>query len=158
MAAIEHVPAPTSPRRSAGRVRRSLLAVAAVALLGLASAACTPDVNRTYDLINQSRAQNGRPSYSINLDLYFKAQAWADHLSRQGSLSHSNLPDGAPAGWRALGENVGVAGSVDGVHNAFMNSTGHRNNVLSWTFNHMGAGVTRDGAGRYWVVHEFAQL
>lgn len=148
---------PTSPaaRRRAPRT----IVLAAVALLGLgAAAACSPEVNRTYDLINQSRADNGRPGYGIDTTLYFKAQGWADHLSRQGYLSHSNLADGAPAGWRSLGENVGVAGSVDGAHNAFMSSSGHRNNILSWTYNRMGAGVTRDGAGRYWVVHEFAQL
>jgi uncharacterized protein YkwD len=149
-------PTPAVPR-SRRRARR-LVALAAAALVGLGAAACTPEVNRTYDLINQSRANNGRPGYAIDTTLYFKAQGWADHLSRQGYLSHSNLADGAPAGWRALGENVGVAGSVDGVHNAFMNSSGHRNNILSTTFNRMGAGVTRDGAGRYWVVHEFAQL
>lgn len=138
--------------------RRPLAAVAAVLALVLALAACTPEVNRTYDLINASRAQHGRAPYAVNLDLYFKAQGWADQLARQGYLSHSNLTQGAPPGWQALGENVGVGGSLESVHNALMSSSSHRANILSTTFNHMGVGVTRDGAGRYWVVHEFARL
>jgi uncharacterized protein YkwD len=132
--------------------------VGVVVAVVLALGACTPEVNRTYDLINASRAQHGRPAYAINIDLYFKAQGWADQLARQGYLSHSNLTAGAPPGWKALGENVGVAGSLEAAHNAFMSSSAHRSNILSTTFNHMGVGVTRDGAGRYWVVHEFARL
>jgi uncharacterized protein YkwD len=148
------MPAAPRPRH---RTRR-LVALAAAVLVGLGAAACSPEVDRAHHLINQSRYDNGRPAYGIDVDLYFKAQGWADHLSRQGYLSYSNLTDGAPAGWKALGENVGVGGSVDHVHDMFMSSAIHRSNILSWTFNRMGAGVSRDGAGRYWVVHEFAQL
>jgi len=91
--------------------------------------------------------------------LILTAQAWSQHLAQAGALSHRNpLSDGAPAGWRKLGENVGYGSSVDVVQGAFMNSPGHRANILDRTFNNVGIGVTVDGNGRRWVVQEFATL
>jgi uncharacterized protein YkwD len=110
-------------------------------------------------MINASRAQNGRAPVEFHGDLWFKAQAWADHLSNQQRLSHSNLPDGlGHLPWRKLGENVGVGGSLGSIHNAFMGSSGHRANILDSAFNYSAVGVTRDSFGRYWVVQEFMRL
>ncbi|MCD9623774.1 CAP domain-containing protein [Rhabdothermincola salaria] len=145
--------APTTRRPSRRRAGAfAALALAAVMLF----AACTPEANRTADLINQERAQRGIPALQFNTMLYLKAQGWADHLSRQGHLSHSNLTnDNWSTTWRKLGENVGVAGSIEGAHQAFMNSKGHRDNILDRGFNKVGTGVTRGADGRVWVVHEF---
>lgn len=139
-------------------VRATLGLAAVVAMLTLVFAACSPEVIKTNDLVNASRAQNGMGAYGWNNDLYFKAQGWADQLARDGYLHHSNLADGAPAGWMSLGENVGVGYDLGQIQNAFMNSPGHRANILSGVFDADGIGVSRDAQGRYWVVHEFAQL
>jgi uncharacterized protein YkwD len=103
-------------------------------------------------LINQSRRGccNG---LALERQLTTKAQNWAQHLAQQGYLSHSNLASGAPAGWRSLGENVGMGSSINGVHNAFMASSGHRANILG-NYNYVGTGYAV-GHGRVWVVHEF---
>jgi uncharacterized protein YkwD len=56
--------------------------------------------------------------------------------------------------WSMLGENVGVGGSVDSLHRAFMNSSGHRNNITSREFRRVGvAALRRDG--RLWVTVVF---
>jgi uncharacterized protein YkwD len=56
--------------------------------------------------------------------------------------------------WSILGENVGVGGSVDSLHKAFMNSPAHRANVLYDSFNRVGVGaIKRDG--RMWVTIVF---
>jgi uncharacterized protein YkwD len=145
--------APT-PRRTNRRRAGAFAALALAAVMVFA--ACTPDANRTADLINQERARHGIPALQFNTMLYLKAQGWSDHLSRQGHLSHSNLTaDNWSTTWRKLGENVGVAGSIEGAHQAFMNSPSHRANILDRGFNKVGTGVTRGPDGRVWVVHEF---
>ena len=72
-------------------------------------------------------------------------------------LGHSRTYASAnPYRWRSLAENVGRGTSLTSVHNAFMNSTSHRNNILNRNFNYSGTGVAR-GCGYVWVVHEFMQ-
>jgi hypothetical protein len=56
--------------------------------------------------------------------------------------------------WTRLGENVGYAGSVEGVHAAYMNSPGHRANILG-DYNRVGLGATRDANGRLWTTVVF---
>jgi uncharacterized protein YkwD len=53
--------------------------------------------------------------------------------------------------WSYLGENVGVGHTVASLHRAFMNSSGHRHNILSRRFQHSGVGVRRK-RGRMWVT------
>ena len=61
--------------------------------------------------------------------------------------------------WRA--ENVGyvTSGTVEAhrMHTAFMNSAGHRENILSPRATHMAIGVYVSG-GKVWVVQRFADL
>jgi uncharacterized protein YkwD len=119
--------------------------------------ACSPEQNRTTDLVNSSRGAYGLPGLPTNIDLSLKAQAWSNQLANDQYLHHSYLPDGNGYNWYRLGENVGVGSSLEQVQDAFMNSSGHRANILDGGFNRLGTGVTRDGAGRYWVVQEFMQ-
>jgi uncharacterized protein YkwD len=150
---VPHRPAGRTPRR--GRVRRMVALVLASALV-LGLAACTPDQGEAFDLINASRRQHGLPGLQWNGQLGDKAQAWAEHMARQGRISHSNLADGAPSGWKALGENVGVGGSIGAVHTAYMNSPGHRANIVNSRWTHVGTGVARSG-GRVYTVQVFMQ-
>lgn len=147
---------PTRGRRA--RRSRSLIATA-VAVLTLALSACTPEQWAMFDMINWSRGGAGRAPVNFDVDLWFKAQAWADKMAWDQRLSHSYLPDGLwGKPWRKLGENVGVGWSFASIHNAFMASTGHRNNILDPAFNHAAVGITPDIFGRYWVAQEFMQL
>jgi len=132
-----------------------LAALTAVAVMALG--ACTPDEDHAADLLNQSRNANGQPSLPVNVDLYLKASAWSNQLANDGYLHHSNLADGNGYNWYRLGENVGYGYSLEQVQNAFMNSPGHRANILDGGFNRIGVGVTRTPDGRYWVVQEFMQ-
>jgi uncharacterized protein YkwD len=151
--------APTVPARRKLTRRRSLILAAVAACLALALSACTPEQWASLDMINSSRAQAGRRPVEFHGDLWFKAQGWSDRLAADGYLHHSNLPDGlGHLPWRKLGENVGVGNSLGGVHNAFMSSTGHRNNILDPAFTQSAVGVSRDIFGRYWVAQEFMQM
>ena len=150
-------PAPTVPNRRRGtRTRVACLAALAVVVV-MALGACSPEEDRATELVNQSRNSVGLPSLPVNIDLYLKAQGWSSQLANDQSLYHSNLADGNGYNWARLGENVGYGYSIEQVHNAFMNSSGHRANILDGGFNRIGLGVTRSGDGRYWVVQEFMQ-
>ena len=81
-------------------------------------------------------------------------------MASRGVLSHDpNLAQVAaqvePA-WRGVAENVGVGYSVKQLHDAFMGSTGHRNNILNPSYNRVGIGVVLSG-GRIWVTVRFLE-
>lgn len=138
-----------------GRSRRSrhLIRTLAVGLgFALALTACNPYDNLAVaELVNQSRAQYGRAGLRMHGELTAKAQDWAEYLARIGYLKHSNLPDGISAPWQMLGENVGYGPSIQSVHNAYMNSPGHRANILDSRYNYVGTGVAWSGSRVYTV-------
>ncbi len=113
----------------------------------------TSQQRRIAQLVNQSRGQHGLRGLPLHRALTDKAQAWARKMARDGRLSHSHLPAGVPPGWRSLAENVGMGLSIVQVHGGFMNSGGHRANILG-NFNHIGTGYAT-GHGRVWIVQVF---
>ena len=151
-------PAETAATSPTPRRRRRLAALASLAaILGLLAAACGVEQDLA-DLTNQSRAAYRLAPYQQNMSLYSKASAWSVKMARDGRLSHSNLADGNPYAWRRLGENVGYGPDVVTIHNALMNSAGHRANILDPYFQYFAIGIYTDGAGRLWVTEEFMQL
>lgn len=93
------------------------------------------------DAINHSRAQHGLPALREHVELNNKADSWARTMRNQCRIWHSRLSDGAPVGWQKLGENVGRGGTIQTIHVAYMNSDGHRRNILDGSFTHVGAGA-----------------
>jgi len=124
--------------------------------------ACGPESGAQQQVraeVNESRRAHGLHALRDEWLVRDKAQAWAEHLARTGSLSHSRLSEGLGAlPWTAIAENVGYGGSIAAVHDQFMRSSGHRANVLDRRWDVMGAGqaVARDG--RVFVVHVFVAL
>lgn len=149
-------PAPDAVR-SRPRRRRATALGALAATVALLAAACGPEQQMS-DLLNQARASYGLGAYQQNMSLYSKASAWSVKMANDGRLSHSNLAEGNPYAWRRLGENVGYGGDVNTIHNALMNSSGHRANILDRGFQYYAVGIYTDGAGRLWVTQEFMQL
>jgi len=139
--------APASARTRSRR-RRKVLGVVGVLLAtftlsGLLTACESTALDRAavIDRINASRSENGLATLRENLTLDLKADAWAGRLRDECRIFHSNLADGAPQEWRKLGENVGRGGSNDQIHTAYLNSPGHRANILDPSFNQVGAGA-----------------
>ncbi len=151
-------------RSTAPRRRRLAGVVGALITVSVQSGVMTScettaaDRAAVVNAINHSRAQAGLRGLREHPDLNAKASAWASHMRDRCAISHSRLADGAPAGWRKLGENVGRGGSIGAVHNAYMNSPGHRANVLDSSFNYVGAGAvwgTCNGRRTVFTVHVF---
>jgi uncharacterized protein YkwD len=150
--------APASTGRRAPRTRRLLSAFGLLAVLALLSGVLTScettneDRAAVIDSINASRAQAGLGALRQNATLDAKADAWASRLRDECNIFHSNLADGAPPEWRKLGENVGRGGSIAQVHTAYLNSPGHRANILDPSYNQVGAGAVWGTCNGYTTV------
>ena len=94
--------------------------------------------------INASRSAAGLPSVSMHSNLVPAARNHSTEMMAAGQIYHTSNLAGVASGWEALAENVGAGPSVDSLHSAFMNSSGHRANILG-DYNYVGVGVASDG-------------
>ena len=142
----------------------STLAVAVLlTLFGAANpAAASPasDESTFLTLMNQARTRAGLPAMISDGTLAGTSRSWSSHMASRGQISHdpnlANVASMVEPAWRSVGENVGVGYSASSLHDAFMNSAGHRANVMSSKFNRVGIGVVHAG-GRIWVTVRFLQ-
>ncbi|MEO5838422.1 MAG: CAP domain-containing protein [Acidimicrobiales bacterium] len=137
--------------------RPTVLLVALLAAAAIVLSACSPQQLDSFQRINYDRTDNGLIGLSINDTLMAKAQAWSDYLASLNTLQHSNLAEAVDPGWWMLGENVGYGPSIEAIEKAFMNSPGHRANILNPQFNWAGTGVSVSGNGTVFVVQVFAK-
>jgi uncharacterized protein YkwD len=150
-----------TPSTRPHRLRRGLLALGLAFGLVVAGTACDPysaPQERTRELINVSRDNHGRNRLPMSIHAARKAQAWAEELARCRCLKHSRLAAGMPAGWKGIAENVGYGtpgGNLMQVHRAFLNSSGHRANIMG-RWNVVGTGHAMRNNVRY-VVHVYAR-
>ena len=135
-------------------IKKFLLVVtSAFIVLGLlaegASADQLSDEERFLQLINSDRAGAGLPGLAMDGSLRDLARRHSGEMAAAGQIFHNSaLASQVPGGWRTIGENVGVGGSVEGLHAAFMNSPGHRANVLG-DYDRAGIGVVFSGSTIY---------
>jgi len=113
------------------------------------------DQERVRELVNDTRRANGRSQLVMNKQFADRATMWARELARCQCLKHRQGPYGAPPGWYAAAENVGRGWSLAQVHQAFLGSTGHRENILTRRFTHIGTGVATSARGEIFVVQAF---
>jgi uncharacterized protein YkwD len=136
-------------------------------------------VSQVLALINQARAQAGLPAYSLLAGLDNSASAHNARMADGCGLSHQ-CPGEPPLGtretdagvvWTAAGENIGEGGPVAGSPSAIAQMAvtltqdmlnekppddGHRLNILSSTFTHIGIAVTIDSSGTVWMTQDFS--
>jgi len=108
--------------------------------------------------INGLRASKGLQTLHVDGALTSFAQGWSDHMGAVTTLSHNPALSSSPGDWTKAGENVGVGPTVKDVQDAFMQSPGHRQNVLFANYNIVGVGVAVGSDGSVFVAHEFAQV
>ncbi|KOV58019.1 stress protein [Streptomyces sp. NRRL WC-3618] len=123
------------------------------------------DLERTaaevIDLTNRERARAGLPSLAPDAPLTRAAQAHSTDMVVRAFYSHTG-PDGsqpwdraaaAGSARRTIGENIACGQrSPAEVVEGWMNSPGHRANILKREFTHIGIGFAGGGkAGTYWT-------
>lgn len=112
-------------------------------------------------LVNQERAKNGLSSLTENWQLSRTARYKAQDMINKNYFSHQSPTYGSPFDmmknfgikFTAAGENIAMGQRTPAeVMNAWMNSPGHRANILSPSYNQIGVGLAKDSNGRsYWV-------
>jgi uncharacterized protein YkwD len=102
---------------------------------------------------NANRAANGLGALAWNGTLASRACSWAANLaSVNGDLAHSSNS----GGFSTWGENVAYGyGSASAVVAGWMNSSGHRANILRSSFTMMGACSSTSSTGRIYWVQQF---
>ncbi|MFF5369757.1 CAP domain-containing protein [Streptomyces sp. NPDC013187] len=111
-------------------------------------------------LVNKERAAAGCSPVTANDRLTRAADDYSDVMANSGVMSHTG-PDGSTmttrveaAGyqWSTLGENI-ARGQADAasVMKSWMNSPGHRANILNCSFKELGVGVHFGDGGPWWT-------
>lgn len=138
------------------RARRIIVLAVAVMLMsvGLAVPAVAGPEESFVAMINTERTARGLGPVDVYWDLVDDARAHSQLMSQEQILHHNPDLGKVTSGWISLGENVGVGPSVDTLHQAFMDSAGHRANILG-DFNFVGVGVVAEAAEMMWVTVVF---
>ncbi len=98
------------------------------------------DIQKILDDTNAARAANGLSALTLNQQMTAVAQNWSQAQSNAGSMSHNpNYSGEIPGGWSKAAENVAYGYAVNAVVNGWMNSPGHRANILG-DYNSIGIG------------------
>jgi uncharacterized protein YkwD len=139
-----------------GRRGGGVLPLLAAMLAVLVLAGCNPQLeSQNVRMVNDLRARSGVPALRTASDLTAKARAQADRMADQGRIFHSSsLSSGVRPGWRTIGENVAVAGTLADAQRALERSAPHLRNMTNRAFNEIGVGVTVRN-GRVYVVQVF---
>jgi uncharacterized protein YkwD len=150
-----------------------LLVVSVLATFALAAASGSAhglsllpgDEARSVQLLNAARTALGLNALPRRFELDAMARAQAARMVARGDIYHNpNLGSDATASglnWVRVGENVGVGPDVLVVHNAFLASPHHRDNMLFPAYNAIGVGIapgTGDRSGMIFIAHVFAQI
>ncbi|PWL52328.1 MAG: hypothetical protein DBY36_04255 [Clostridiales bacterium] len=109
-------------------------------------------------LVNEIRVQYGLKPLTENWELSRVARYKSQDMADNGYFSHTSPTYGSPfqmmkafgLSYRAAGENIAYGQrSPQAVVDAWMNSSGHRANILNASYTQIGVGYVADG--RYWT-------
>jgi uncharacterized protein YkwD len=112
--------------------------------------------------VNLERSRVGAPALVLDSRAQRAAQLHSEWMAREDVLDHTGQGGSDPGQrlseqgvqWRAYAENVAWGQtSVQQVMRSWMNSPGHRSNLLNPRYTHLGWGR----AGNYWTQKFFAQ-
>jgi uncharacterized YkwD family protein len=110
------------------------------------------------DLTNKERAKYGLPALKVDPKLSKMARDKAKDMHDKNYFDHNSPTYGSPFDmmnqygiqYKAAGENIAMGQPTpQEVVNDWMNSKGHRENILSKNYNYIGVGYVKDG--NYWV-------
>ncbi|MFG2823993.1 CAP domain-containing protein [Kitasatospora sp. NPDC048365] len=172
---------PSAARPSATRTGAPAAAAPAAKPGGAAAGAASggDEVQQVLALINSARAGQGLPPYTLTGGLTAAAAGHNAVMSGGCGLSHQCPGEPAVGGresaqgvhWGAAGENIGRGGPVStGTADIAAQAVrltqsmldekppedGHRRNLLSRSFTHVGIAVYRDSAGTVWLTQDFS--
>ncbi|MDT7538937.1 MAG: hypothetical protein QOI82_2522 [Actinomycetota bacterium] len=131
-------------------------AQASVAAAPVGSLTSVAYVNRIVVLVNAQRAAHGlRPLVVSPCATHF-ASPWTTHMAATNTLVHQSLAPMLRCPARTAGENIAYGNvTADQMMSMWMNSPGHRANILNPAFTRIGVGAVRTTSGRWWATQDF---
>lgn len=109
----------------------------------------TSDELETFNLINNQRTKNGLSALKVDSELQRVARIKAQDMVNNNYFDHNSPTYGTPFNmmksfgitYKSAGENIAGNSSNSGAVNAWMNSPGHRANILNNGYNYTGLAV-----------------
>jgi len=121
--------------------------------------------NETALLVNIERAKAGLPALAIDAPLSRIATLKAQDMVSHNYFAHKSPTYGDPwdmaehfgYSYRSFGENIAYGQRTpEEVVKGWMNSPGHKANIMNKTYTNIGVGISRDPDGRIYWVHMFS--
>ena len=116
---------------------------------------------QVFELVNKERAARGLATFKYNTNLAYVARLKSQDMINKKYFSHTSPTYGSPfemmeqfgLRFSAAGENIAYGQRTAAeVMNAWMNSPGHRANILSSAYTTIGVGVAKAANGTlYWT-------
>lgn len=113
------------------------------------------------EIVNKERKANGLKPLTLNKELSNVATVKSQDMINKGYFDHTSPTYGSPLdmmksfgiSYKAAGENIAKDQKTPSeVMNSWMNSPGHRANIISPNFTELGVGVAKDSKGTiYWT-------
>jgi uncharacterized protein YkwD len=162
MSAARQITSAAALKRRSSRLIALVLAITVGFTLGAppASAELSDSEKKLVGLINKARANRDVGKLKTSAMLSKLARKHSTAMMNQGNpVMHSSTSqlyhymDEANCAAR-IGENVGRASDVNEMHQAFMGSAGHRENVLASYWKKVGVGIRKSG-GNVWTTELF---
>ncbi|GGI05937.1 S-layer homology domain-containing protein [Egicoccus halophilus] len=155
---------PVRRARRRGTIRHLTGGLAALVALVLAAGVLAPSAalaqdrpdlaGRFVDSVNAERVKRGLPRLQVAGDLTQVARRHSVRMADQNRLHHNPNLSTDVRNWQRLSENVGRGRSATSLHTAFMNSDGHRRNIVDDRVSQIGVGVEVRG-NNVWVTKVF---
>lgn len=106
------------------------------------------------DLVNKARAENDLPALKVDVPLANVARTKSKDMIDNNYFSHNSPTYGSPFDmmksfsirYIKAGENIAGNQTVQAAHDALMKSPGHRANILSADYTHIGVGIVEGGS------------
>ena len=124
----------------------------------LVDSSVTSYEQQAVDLVNEIRVQNGLKKLTVNWELSRVARYKSQDMKDNNYFSHTSPIYGSPfdmiknfgISYRTAGENIAKGQATpQAVVNAWMNSSGHRANILNASYTQIGVGYV--SGGNYWT-------
>ncbi len=116
---------------------------------------------RIVQLVNAERVAAGLPRLAVSPCADRYAEDWSATMARTGAFAHRPSLGTLLSACRAsaVGENIASgAVSADQMMAMWMKSPGHRANILSSRFTHLGVGAAKTASGRTYGTQNFLRL
>jgi uncharacterized YkwD family protein len=113
------------------------------------------------NIVNKERTSRGLSALKLNMEVSKVATIKSQDMIDKGYFAHNSPTYGSPFDmmkkfgitYKSAGENIAMGQKTpQEVMTAWMNSEGHRKNILNSSFTEIGIGIAKDKNGRlYWT-------